>query len=170
MANFLRDKLGFKHDDIRTITDKNPWDLPTKENIVSYLCEISQLALHFVQLDAMRALVRDAQPHDSFFFYFSGHGTQIKDVNNEPDGLDEGICAMDWRGNEQPPYEDTPGLITDDVMHEILVKPLPLQCRLTAIFDACDSGSVLGWFSMHDVLVHDWLTHHIPRSSLFVFF
>jgi len=24
-----------------------------------------------------------------------------------------------------------------------LVKPLPLQCRLTAVFDACHSGTVL---------------------------
>jgi len=111
----------------------------------------------------MRALVRDAKPHDSFFFYFSGHGTQVKDtanVDEENDGLDEcsfvsvhemalingispGICAMDWRGNELPPYEDTPGLITDDVMHDFLVKPLPMQCRLTAVFDACHSGTVL---------------------------
>jgi len=28
-------------------------------------------------------------------------------------------------------------------MHDILVKPLPPGCRLTAIFDCCHSGSVL---------------------------
>jgi hypothetical protein len=66
----LLDKLDFKPDDVRVITDKNPWDPPTKENIVGHLCEISQLAFtFFVQLDAMRALVRDAKPHDSFFLY-----------------------------------------------------------------------------------------------------
>lgn len=64
-----------------------------------------------------------------------------------------GICAMDYLGN---PYlnADTPGLIVDDVslalndsvfgadtflspqiMHKILVKPLPPGCHLTAIFD-----------------------------------
>ncbi|KAI0282716.1 caspase domain-containing protein [Russula brevipes] len=88
--------LDFKPDDIRIITDKNPRDLPTKENI----------------LDVMRELVRDAKPHDSFFLYFSGHGTQVLDMNGDgEDGLDEGICAVDWRCNGQPPYEDTPGLI-----------------------------------------------------------
>jgi hypothetical protein len=46
MANFLCDKLDFKPDDVRVITDKNPQDLPTKQNIVSHLCEMSQLALH----------------------------------------------------------------------------------------------------------------------------
>jgi len=92
------------------------------------------------------ALVRDAKHHDFFCLYFSGHGMQVKDVNGGGQGgLDECICAVDWRGNGQPPYEDTPGLIIDDVMHDILAKPLPLQCRLTAVFDACHSGTVLDW-------------------------
>jgi len=28
-------------------------------------------------------------------------------------------------------------------MHDLMVKPLPWQCRLTAIFDSCHSGTVL---------------------------
>lgn len=28
-------------------------------------------------------------------------------------------------------------------MHELLVRPLPAKCRLTAIFDSCHSGTVL---------------------------
>lgn len=28
-------------------------------------------------------------------------------------------------------------------MHDILVRPLPAKCRLTAIFDSCHSGTVL---------------------------
>ncbi|KAI0296419.1 hypothetical protein BC826DRAFT_1004974 [Russula brevipes] len=48
------------------------------------------------------------------FLYFSGHGTQVKDMNGGGQGgIDECICAVDWRGNGQPPYEDTPGLIID---------------------------------------------------------
>jgi hypothetical protein len=68
----------------------------------------------------------------------SGHGKQIKDMNgDESDGLDEcsllpslrdaygmtngislGICAMDYRGDDNP-YENahTHGLIVDDVSH-----------------------------------------------------
>jgi hypothetical protein len=63
------DKLGFKLDDIRLMTDKTPWDLPTKDNIVSCPCEMSLLSLDFVQLGAMEVLVDGAQPGDSFFFY-----------------------------------------------------------------------------------------------------
>jgi uncharacterized caspase-like protein len=128
VAYFLEYALGFAHHDIRIITDDNPDDLPTKENI----------------LKAMRELVHGAQPGDSFFFYFSGHGMQIKDLEgDELDGLDECICAMDYRGDQQ--YQDcnTPGLIVDDTMHEIMVEPLPPQCRLTAIFDCCHSGTIL---------------------------
>ena len=35
------------------------------------------------------------------------------------------------------------GHIVDDEMHDILVKPLPPGCRLTAIFDACHSATAL---------------------------
>lgn len=61
---------------------------------------------------------------------------------------------MDYIGDDPSPNPDTSGLIVDDVscrehpifvcqsallfpqiMHEIMVKPLPPQCRLTAVFD-----------------------------------
>jgi uncharacterized caspase-like protein len=74
VADFLHDKLDFARNDIRVITDNNPCDLPTKKNII----------------EAMKTLVHGAQAGDSFFFYFSGHGIQIKDRDgDESDGLDE---------------------------------------------------------------------------------
>lgn len=39
----------------------------------------------------MRWLVKDAQPNDSLFFHYSGHGGQTKDLDgDEADGYDEG--------------------------------------------------------------------------------
>ncbi|CAG8740965.1 13147_t:CDS:2, partial [Acaulospora morrowiae] len=35
------------------------------------------------------------------------------------------------------------GQIIDDEMHEIMVRPLPIGVRLTAIFDSCHSGTAL---------------------------
>lgn len=66
LANF-----GFARHDIRLMTNEadDPWNLPTKDNIVRRLSELSLPRLHFVQLAAMRALVTDAQPGDSFLFY-----------------------------------------------------------------------------------------------------
>jgi hypothetical protein len=61
--------LGFEHDDVRVITDLNPWDLPTAENIVRCPREMTFLLLNCVQLEAMAALVYDAQPNDSLVLY-----------------------------------------------------------------------------------------------------
>jgi hypothetical protein len=63
------DYLGFKRDDIRVITDEQPWDLPTAENIVRRPCEMLIVVLNFIQREAMEALVYDAQPYDSLFLY-----------------------------------------------------------------------------------------------------
>ncbi|KAH9999168.1 caspase domain-containing protein [Russula compacta] len=146
MANYLHENLGFSGDEVRIMTDNSPcpWNYPTKENIVA----------------AMRALVHNARPHDSLFFYFSGHSRTIKDLDgDEQTGFDECICAADYLGDEEDPNPDTPGLIVDDLMHELMVQPLPLRCRLTAMFDSCHSGTLLGSsFS----ITHGSLTYHIP--------
>jgi len=137
MANFLRSDLGFAPDDVRIMTNETPWDHPTEENI----------------RDAMRGLVFDAQPHDSLVFYFSGHALQAKDMSGyEPNGLAECICAMDYLADSDHPYppSNTSGLIADNVMHELMVKPLPHQCRLTAIYDSCHSATLLGLPHLYD--------------------
>jgi len=38
---------------------------------------------------------------------------------------------------------NTPGIIVDDCIHDIMVKPLPRGCRLTAVLDCCHSGTLL---------------------------
>lgn len=86
-------------------------------------------------LDAMRWLVSGAQTHDSLFFHYSGHGGQTPDLDgDEVDGYDEVIFPVDFQKR---------GHIVDDEMHDIMVKPLPIGCRLTAVFDSCHSGTVL---------------------------
>ncbi|KAI9478233.1 MAG: caspase domain-containing protein [Benjaminiella poitrasii] len=90
---------------------------PTRDNIIA----------------AMQWLVHDAEADDS------GHGGRINDVHgDEDDAFDETIYPLDF---EQ--YEGDSGQITDDEMHNLLVKPLPAKCRLTCIFDSCHSGTVL---------------------------
>ncbi|KAH7335589.1 peptidase C14 [Rhizoctonia solani] len=121
IANFLTVQFGYKKESIRKLTDDatDPRDLPTKDNIIT----------------AMRWLVADAQPTDSFFFHFSGHGGQTKDLDgDEADGFDEVIYPLDF---------EHAGHIVDDDIHEIMVRPLSPGCRLTAIFDCSHSGSAL---------------------------
>lgn len=121
VREFLIKRWGYKPEDIVILTDDNPnpRSIPTRANI----------------LDAMRWLVRDAQPNDSLFFHYSGHGGQVKDKDgDEVDGLDEVIYPVDFK---------TSRYIVDDEMHRIMVKPLPRGCRLTALFDCCNSGTAL---------------------------
>ncbi|KAN0138941.1 Caspase domain containing protein [Lactarius tabidus] len=121
IERFLCERFGYKREDIVVLTDdqRDPRSIPTKTNI----------------LKAMQWLVMGAQPNDSLFFHYSGHGGQTKDLDgDEADGYDEVIYPADFK---------KAGHIVDDEMHDILVKPLPPGCRLTAIFDSCHSGSAL---------------------------
>ncbi|RDB25794.1 Metacaspase-1B [Hypsizygus marmoreus] len=121
IVSFLIKHFHYRKEDIVTLTDDatNPRQKPTRENIIQ----------------AMQWLVRGAAPNDSLFFHYSGHGGQTKDLDgDEADGYDEVIYPVDYEKN---------GHIVDDLMHDIMVKPLPAGCRLTAIFDSCHSGSAL---------------------------
>ncbi|KAJ7257089.1 peptidase C14 [Mycena rebaudengoi] len=119
--SFLVRHAGYKPKDIVVLTDDSPHQRsqPTRKNII----------------DAMHWLVRDARPHDALFVHYSGHGGQTPDKDGgEVDRWDEVIYPLDYEHN---------GHIVDDEMHDIMVKPLPSGCRLTAIFDSCHSGTVL---------------------------
>lgn len=121
MSAYLNQSFGYAREDMVLLTDdqQNPMSQPTKVNI----------------LRAMHWLVKDAQPNDSLFFHYSGHGGQTPDLDgDEDDGYDEVIYPSDFR---------VAGFIVDDEMHRIMVKPLQAGVRLTAIFDSCHSGSAL---------------------------
>lgn len=78
---------------------RNPRQIPTRANIIQ----------------AMNWLVRGAQPNDSLFFHYSGHGGQTEDVDgDEDDGYDEVIYPLDHK---------IAGHIVDDEMHAIMVCP-----------------------------------------------
>ncbi|KAL0061960.1 Ca(2+)-dependent cysteine protease, partial [Marasmius tenuissimus] len=114
ISNFLCTHFGYKREDIVMLTDD---------------------ATNPRQIQAMQWLVAGAAPDDSLFFHYSGHGGQTEDLDgDEDDGYDEVIYPLDHEEN---------GHIVDDLIHDILVKPLPAGCRLTAIFDSCHSASAL---------------------------
>ncbi|EYE91620.1 caspase family protein [Aspergillus ruber CBS 135680] len=121
MSRFLHEKHGYRREDMVILTDdqENPMSMPTKANMMR----------------AMQWLVRDAQPNDSLFIHFSGHGGRTPDLDgDEDDGYDDVIYPVDYR---------TAGHIVDDDMHAIMVRPLRPGVRLTAIFDSCHSGTAL---------------------------
>ncbi|OCF55078.1 metacaspase [Kwoniella mangroviensis CBS 10435] len=122
VQRFICERFGYIPADIVMLTDdtNDPRTLPTRENIIK----------------GMRWLVEGAQRDDALFLHYSGHGTQTEDLDgDEGDDDDEAICPLDY---------ETAGLIIDeDTNHELVVKPLPAGCRLTAIFDSCHSGTVM---------------------------
>ncbi|KAK7707135.1 Ca(2+)-dependent cysteine protease [Diaporthe eres] len=121
VSNFLMGSYGYKREDMVILTDDqaNPVLQPNKQNI----------------LRAMNWLVANAQPNDSLFLHYSGHGGQTKDLDgDEGDGFDEVIYPVDFKQR---------GHIVDDEVHAIVVKPLSPGVRLTAIFDSCHSGSMM---------------------------
>ncbi|KAJ1656894.1 Ca(2+)-dependent cysteine protease [Dispira simplex] len=121
IKRFITEFYNFRECDMVVLTDNNPDPRcqPTRANIIR----------------AMHWLVANARANDSFFFHFSGHGSQVVDTSgDEIDGYDETILPVDHR---------TTGQIVDDDMNSIMVRPLPPGARLTAIFDSCHSGTAL---------------------------
>ncbi|WFC98929.1 Ca(2+)-dependent cysteine protease [Malassezia yamatoensis] len=122
MANFIHRFGGYQHDDMVVLTDEtgvNQKSVPTRANIIA----------------AMQWLVAGAQPGDALFFHYSGHGGQEAAVEgDEEDGYNETILPLDFQQTGQMP---------DDELHARLVRPLPVGCRLTALFDSCHSGTAL---------------------------
>ncbi|QOU20662.1 hypothetical protein BRETT_000373 [Brettanomyces bruxellensis] len=120
MYQFLVSK-GYPEENIVMLTDDQSdyVRVPTRENMIR----------------AMQWLVKDARSGDSLFFHYSGHGGQEDDLDgDEADGMDDCIYPVDFKQT---------GSLIDDVMHDIMVKPLPAGCRLTALFDSCHSGTAL---------------------------
>ena len=112
----LRTIFGFESKDIRVLTDSRA----TKANIERRL----------------KWLVQGSKSGDFLVFHYSGHGSQIRDRDNDEltDNADELICPydMDWDGT----------YITDDDLNRIL-SPVPAGALLEVFLDSCHSGTGL---------------------------
>lgn len=116
MAKTLREQYGFTGpSDIRLLTDERA----TTDNIRK----------------GLEWLAGEASADDSLVFHYSGHGTQVRDIDGDElsDNLDEIICPydLDW---------DHP--FTDDDLADIC-GGVPKGTLLTVILDCCHSGTGL---------------------------
>jgi len=119
MYQLLVETMGFPEEDIFMLVDDG--EAATEENYPSK-----------ANIEAgLSYMMQNAQPGDSLLFFFAGHGTQVEDDGEEPDGFDEAICASDKFN-----------LITDDDLREILIN-LPEGAKFTMISDSCHSGTLL---------------------------
>ncbi|MBV5304294.1 MAG: caspase family protein [Chlorobium sp.] len=80
----------------------------------------------------LKWLTTGAKAGDVLVFYYSGHGSQMIDVDgDEPDGKDETICPHDFA---------TAGMIKDDDLRKAFTT-LPAGVNLDVILDSCHSGT-----------------------------
>mmetsp|Transcript_48974 Transcript_48974/g.116463 ORF Transcript_48974/g.116463 Transcript_48974/m.116463 type:complete len:471 (+) Transcript_48974:84-1496(+) len=116
MKSMLTQTFGWDHHSIRTLTDDGG-EQPTRANIMA----------------GLRWLAQGAQAGDSLIFHFSGHGAQQRDPEGlEEDGMNETILPVDFQ---------RAGMITDDEISDIIVRPLPEGVRVTGVMDCCHSGT-----------------------------
>jgi len=85
-------------------------------------------------------LINGAGPDDRVLFYFSGHGSQIPDENNdEDDQFDEVLLLHDTVFSEKNGRQTLNGVLVDDHLNHMLAR---MKSRnILIIIDACHSGS-----------------------------
>jgi hypothetical protein len=116
----LINNFEYKNEDIKMLLDLNGYEYPTKTNIIKYMDWIYQQTCLPNQIDEIT-------------FYYSGHGTNIKDINlDESDRMDECIVPLDF---------NISGLITDDYIYENFLSKLKSVKKIIMIFDSCNSAS-----------------------------
>ncbi len=116
MESFITDKLGFANSDIKLLLNEQA----TATEIENTFCTW---------------LITDTKPGDRVFFFFAGHGSQIKDDNgDEEDKMDETIVAYDADPKTQA------NEIRDDVFEKFISQLGGRKAVL--IFDSCHSGTI----------------------------
>ena len=118
IEGLLKEKHGYAPDSIRVLRDGEA----TRAAILASIEEW---------------LIAGTQPGDRVYFYFSGHGLQVKDRNgDEEDGLDEALATFDIASAEG----EWTNVILDDEIDFMLEK---LKDRtVTIVIDACHSGTI----------------------------
>jgi len=114
--------MGFEDSQIHRLLD----DKATSKNVIR---------------EASTWLKQGVQEDDRVIFYFSGHGSNIPDLDgDEPDGVDEVLVTHDVRRVTQNGVRTLTGVVTDDKLATIIAG-IPSK-NVWIIVDACHSGTV----------------------------
>jgi hypothetical protein len=116
LQQILIARFGFKAEDIRILRNHEA----TRERILS---------------ETKKWLIDSAAPGDVSFFFYAGHGSQVKNSRSEEaDQLDESIVPADAN-------KGTPD-IRDKELAILFGAAVERKLRLTIVFDSCHSGSI----------------------------
>lgn len=118
MRDWMSSHLGFDEDEIRMLLDEEA----TRDNI-----------LHSIE----DWLIAGTRSGDDAFLYYSGHGFQQRDENDdEDDRLDETLVPVDVTiGSDGVPR----GMIADDEVAALMARLVGRQVHV--VIDACHSGT-----------------------------
>lgn len=87
------------------------------------------------------------QPNDRVVFYFSGHGSNVPDLNgDEEDGVDEVLVTHDMKLTRIKGKASLTGVIVDDKLSAMLAA-IPSK-NILMMVDSCHSGTVTRSFSL----------------------
>ena len=118
VQNFLITNENFDSKNIIQLTDK-----------AQHKIELSTTFFNIVK--HIKEHIAKTTENDILFFYFTGHGTQILDKNNdENDSMDEAFVPSDYKKN----------LISDDLLFSLFKN---CKANTTILYDCCHSGSVI---------------------------
>lgn len=118
IRNFLIENCGYLKENVILITD-NESIKPTKDNMEKHI----------------RWLVDKNIAGDTLFFYYSGHGSKLRDNSgDENDGFDEVLVPLD--------YEKS-GIISDDWLSQNLINKVNKDATLWCFTDCCHSGTMV---------------------------
>ncbi len=121
MRRLLTETYGYKPEQIITLLDEKA----TRADILQAFDEW---------------LIRESTPGARVFFYMSGHGSQVPDLNrDEQDGLDETLVPYDAKVEIRNGRTVVENQIIDDEI-EARLKRIPDR-KVTVVVDACHSGS-----------------------------
>nr|B7G6D3.2 RecName: Full=Metacaspase III c; Short=PtMCA-IIIc; Contains: RecName: Full=Small subunit p10; Contains: RecName: Full=Large subunit p20 [Phaeodactylum tricornutum CCAP 1055/1] len=120
MVEYIKAVHGFEDENITILMDDGEHTAPTHANMIA----------------AYKKIVALSKADDALFCHFSGHGAKIRDDDRgeEDDGYDETLVPIDYHEN---------GMIRDDDLYDILIKPLVQGVHLVCLMDCCHSGTVL---------------------------
>lgn len=100
-------------------------------------------------LAALEQLVKETGSQDTVYFHFSGHGSQVEDLNgDEEDGLDETLVPQDGRSGD---VRD----ITDDELDAMFARLRAKNAFI--VLDSCHSGTATRSLDIR--------TRSIPRDN-----
>jgi len=120
MKKYIMDVHGFEEENIVVLMDDGIHSSPTASNMIQ----------------AYQQIVADSEDGDAIFLHYSGHGTKLRDDNgDEDDGYDEALVPVD--------FNEGGGMIRDDDLFDILIKPLAQNVHMVSLMDCCHSGTIL---------------------------